>query len=133
MAISNPQILNIAGLRSRLRVADITKTKGPIPVNGSSLIVGHEYGFSLVQCVVSNPTGAGVAGTTTVAVLGSLNGQDFEVIGTITITGAAGQGRVAGHTILSGVWPFIYFVVTAVGTAGSVVDGYAQPVAGNLN
>ena len=117
----------------RLRVVGITKTNGPIGLNGWSPVAQHEYGFSLVSVVASNPTGAGVAGTTSVDIYGSMNGIDFEKLATISTTANAGTMRDGGHTVLAGVWPYITFNVTAVGTAGTVVDGYAQPVAGNLN
>lgn len=134
MALINyPLQYNNQLTQKRLRVAHFTKPTGPVGVNGWSPIAQHEYGFSLVGLIASNPNGTGVAGTTSVDVYGSLNGIDFEKLTTVTITAGAGVMRDGGHTVLSGVWPYIGFNVTAVGTAGTVVDGYAQPVAGNLN
>lgn len=117
----------------RLRVADFTKQNGAVALNGWSPVVQHEYGFQLIQLIASNPTGNGVAGTTTADVYGSLNGRDFEKVGTVTISAPSGVYRDASHLVLSGVWPYVGFTVTAVGTAGTVVEGLAQPVAGNLN
>lgn len=120
-------------VQRRLRVANFTKPGGPIGLNQWSPVAQHEYGYQLVQLIVSNPTGNGVSGTTAADIYGSLNGRDFEKLGTITIVGAAGDNRDCGHLVLTGVWPYVAFHVTSVGTAGTVVEGLAQPVAGNLN
>ena len=131
--INYPLQFNDMLQQKRLRVAHFTKPTGPVGVNGWSPVAQHEYGFSLIGLVASNPTGSGVAGAIAVDVYGSMNGMDFEKLTTLNVTPGAGTMRDGGHVVLSGVWPYVCFNVTAVGTAGTVVDGYAQPVAGNLN
>ena len=133
MSVANLPLQYNANVHSRLRIVDMTKASGPVGVGGFSPVVYHEYGFQLVQAVASNPTGAGIAGNTTINVYGSLNGRDFELLGQITIASGAGVNRTAGHIVLSGVWAFVAYEVAAVPVAGTVVEAWAQPVAGNLN